>query len=142
MKAEELMVGDWVHYKMDLGKDGIYEKDIRINNIYGSEVNCELRGYEIISGKSSSNLYPIPLTPEILEGNANGGWCNYQSEPKGRSIYHIGEVAVYVEWERIVPSPYIEIHGLGDTFFKGYIDYVHQLQHALRLCGVEKEIVL
>lgn len=118
MKATELMIGDWISYG---------GKPVQVLQLS----RTEYKGFE-----------PIPLTPEILEKNANGGWCNYQSEPNGRSIYHIGEVAVYVEWEQIVPSPYIELQGLGDTFFKGYIDYVHELQHALKLCGINLEIKL
>jgi len=118
MKAQDLMIGDWISYGV---------KPVQVLQLS----DTEYKGFE-----------PIPLTSEILEENADGGWCNYQSEPEGRSIYHIGKVAVYVEWERIVPSPYIELHGLGDTFFKGYVNYVHELQHALRLCGIEKEIEL
>lgn len=130
------MIGDWVKFPNSI------EKIIDLPYIEGRGICASFAASATLFPVEVDELEPIPLTPEILEENANGGWCNYQSEPQRRSIYHIGEVAVYVEWERIVTSPYIELHGLGDTFFKGYIDYVHELQHALKLCGIEKEIML
>lgn len=153
MKVNELMLGDWVNYR----PGWINEESGKVEYESGQgfpvkiEMMYESRGEGLVQYNDGENdgieaaeyeLFPLPLTAEILEKNADGGWFNYQSEPKGRSIYHIGKVDLYVEWERIVPSPYIEIHGLGDTFFKGYIDYVHQLQHCLKLIGIDNDIVL
>lgn len=143
MKVEELMVGDLVHYKMDLGKGGIYEKDIRIYNIYGSEVNCELRGYETISGKSSSNLYPIPLTREILEKN---GFTNCETSELDREM---GNEFWYPGEDNYISDPDLMINLGKHSFlvrFTGSVvwklHYVHELQHFLRLVNYDKEIVL
>lgn len=141
MKAEELMVGDWV---MPLKK---------LKGIPGKVVTIE-GGTDIcwIDSKYYSCLFlcrdveGIPITPEILEKNSDGGFCYHDCPIIGyngkRSTYHIGRASLYVEWERISMKPYIEIHGLGDTFYKNYVACVHELQHALRLCGIEKEIML
>ena len=62
------------------------------------------------------NLMPIPLTPEILEKNgfSRNGLDIALFDRKG-----------------------------GDDFVgASNLQYVHELQHALRLCGIEKEIVL
>lgn len=140
MKANELMTGDWVLIKRTPSCEYPY-KICSINNYsilgedYADWIEVEA-GEEI----NLEDIKPIPLTAEILENNADGGWCNYSDAPSGRAIYHFGKVAIYVEWERY--QPYIELHGLGSTFFKDYIPSVHKLQHALRLCGIDKEIVL
>jgi len=152
MKIEDLMVGDWIHYKMDLGKDGIYEKDIRITNIYGCEVNCEVRGHEIISGKRLDNLEPIPLTPEILEKNGfkwtgSGDSTGWLSTPWGYdgiryNIYvglkkktievHSAHPELRTDSWRKVNKVSLEVCGC----------FVHELQHALRLCGINHEMIL
>lgn len=143
MKARDLMVGDCVHYKMDLGKDGIYEKDIRINNIYGSHVNCELRDYEIISGKSCSDLSPILLTPKILEKN---GFTNCETSELDREM---GNEFWYPGEDNYISDPDLMINLEKHNFlvrFTGSIvwklHYVHELQHFLRLVNYDKEIVL
>lgn len=146
MKAEELMVGDWVHYKMYLGKDGIYEKDIRINNIYGSEVNCELRGYEIISGKRSSNLYPIPLTSEILEKNGFKYTDNHTLQGSNTYLLRYEQNGFdYTITYKL--DDWFAVDSYDDRMYRIFEMEtgrwcVHQLQHALKLCGINKEIVL
>lgn len=154
-KATELMVGDWVYgLVVDEGNDldkiinRVPCKVTMINefgDIYtqgpfpidDEEYDGEWEWYDI---------EPIPLTPEILEKNTDGGFCDFRDPIIGykgkRSLYWIGKVGIYVEWERMIGVPYVEFQGLGDTFFKGYIKSLHELQHALRLCGIEKEIIL
>lgn len=134
MSVEEIMVGDWVHYKMDLGKDGIFEEDIKINNIHGCDVNCKVIDYEMISGMRLSNCYPIPLTPKLLEKNGfkyhktTDLWMWY--EPSKRPVH----LDMYTKkgWRLQINCNCIPCE----------CKYVHQLQHALRLCGIEKEIEL
>ena len=141
IRAEELMIGDRVHYKMNLGKDGIYEKDIQIINIYGCEVNCEVREHEIISGKRMDNLEPIPLTPEILEKNGFKSWEHgyIWKERVGMggqttSATSPIEIIIYEGGHSVIMNP----HEGKD--FQGSIDSVHELQHALHLCGINLEI--
>ena len=74
---------------------------------------------------------PIPLTPEILEKNF---------EPKGERWYWGDEFSdIDIDeftdglWEVTVWD--VEI-GMLDC--KIYISYVHELQHVLELCGIDR----
>jgi hypothetical protein len=64
-------------------------------------------------------IEPIPLTPEILKKN---GW---EERPKG-----------YVLYKKLCKNTFVV--NTADIQIK----YVHELQHALRLCEIDKEIVL
>lgn len=81
-----------------------------------------------------SLLRPIPLTPEILEKNfeKKALWGIYDD-------YYDFTIR---EWDGmfIVNYHYCEIP-MPDTQIVG-ISWVHELQHALRLCGIEKEIII
>jgi len=128
MKANELMLGDWVY---GLYPDGSrYKPPFRISAVDTYPSNRSPRivtagGY----GFQEEDLAPIPLTPEILEKNGFvnndlpfiNGWEQY-----GLFLYPAGE------GYRINCGQNVSM----------VIDTVHQLQHALKLCGIEKEIVL
>jgi hypothetical protein len=77
-------------------------------------------------------MFPIPLTPEILEKNgftrcgqvyANLQQCVGKFGDKRKSLFQDIRTG---EW------------GMNDV----WIDYVHELQHVLKLCGIEKSIEL
>jgi hypothetical protein len=81
-------------------------------------------------------IKPIPLMPEILEKN---GFI-LKEEEKG--VYGV-DIAPYYTRDDV---PF-EVFCDGEPFaiwFKDPVNikYVHQLQNAMRLCGIEKEIVL
>ena len=122
MKAEELMIGDWL-YHVD---------DVDISNpqiVTGILSNGEIYVDGVISDISDYN--PIPLTPEILEKNGFELLTDtWYFKPKERKPIHIRFVD-----EHIVVSINCSIIPMG-------LKHVHQLQHALRLCGISKEIVL
>ena len=142
MKANELMVGDWVKVT-HLNKIG---KAYRIDR-----ANEDGNGWVAVfdGDYHESLLEPIPLTPEILEKN---GWKLYDLEDIDWLIYdystncqnvRISENDTYgYKWWIVVSN----ILGEDEAGFKDrnhagiYCNYVHQLQHALRLCGIDKEI--
>jgi hypothetical protein len=74
-----------------------------------------------------SECKPIPLTPEILEKN---GFV-----VESRDCHD--EPLQYCE---LVDGLWIDIS--GENFFEGKLEYVHQLQHALGLCEINKTIEL
>ena len=127
MKVTDLMVGDWVNYKSpSSGK----LRPIKIQNIYGCEFNCEVENWNIISGKSISDTEPIKLTEEILVKNGfkkenqtiDGDYCKYT-------------LPMFVlNW----------CDTDGFWYQNGDItpNHVHELQHLLRLCGIEKELII
>lgn len=106
MKANELMIGDWViGGSGEPFKIGIIDPDFLFWN----------------------EIQPIPITPEILEKNG------FVVESRN---YHV-EPLQYCELE---DGLWIDIS--GENYFEGKLEYVHQLQHTLKLCETEKEIIL
>ena len=72
---------------------------------------------------------PIPLTPEILEKN-------------GFTLEHYsGDVMTGYWWTR---NDFVIHSSMNDAIGKNNFEYeyVHQLQHALRLCEIERTIEL
>jgi len=148
MKAKELMIGDWVQisefckYHGAIGriKTLIEHKDNE--NAYFKvflQNNTIHIGIEDIC---SDDIRPIPLTPEILEKNGFEKALQLSNtEPsdideEGNKHYSYNKTF----WGWWQPDNILSIpaNGLGWLNIK----YVHQLQHALRLCGIEKEITL
>lgn len=127
MKVDELMIGDWVivHARID--------RTAKIETVDLHSVKTSIGGPWIFD-----EIDPIPLTPEILEKN---GWKH-----KYYGIYRqtIGETITIdifpegcsVEDDRGSPNLYRLRYHLPA------LKFVHELQHALRLCGIEKEITL
>ena len=132
MNIKELSVGDWVMYRnrewqvcslyQFTGEVGLWRKDSQI---------CE----------NVADLTPIPLTPEILEKNGfticNG--CTSRWELEYRAY-----------WVKVTaPDDYSDVtiykkvaHGYRRIMDAVEITSVPELQHALRLAGIEKEIEL
>ena len=86
-----------------------------------------------------SELEPIPLTKEILEKNGfsgegyNMGVIGFHTDP----IPEVKDGYEVFIWKDMC----LEIkHGF--THLKRYTFYVHELQHALKICGIDKEIEL
>lgn len=79
--------------------------------------------------RSLVEFEPIPLTQEILEKN---GWILEW----GLEWNNDDAIDLMAEWEDDRFWWF-----LGDTPVVA-INYVHELQHVLRLCGIEKEIEL
>ena len=82
-------------------------------------------------------LKPIPLTPEILEKNG------FKKDEKVEEMYYlnwgIGNDCVSYDKETGIVRIF---HVFGHLVFVLPLSYVHELQHALRLCGIKKEIML
>ena len=123
MKAEELMIGDWVYSSFADVPCKVISIDTIINGFTSVQVSNVKWKKDIVS------LSPIPITPEILEKNGfSDDYRNYDYNLSyAQSCGDIIGVAIYGRKAAI-----------EDMDFK----YVHELQHALRLCGIEKEIVL
>lgn len=122
MKAIELMIGDLVR-KLERGGHSI---PVKIIAIYEHNADYETRDGH--TGCMSIHGYePIPLTEEIVGDRScpqvSIYWDDRKTEETGENWY---EVMIHTN------SCAAELH----------IRYVHELQHALRLCGIEKEIIL
>ena len=140
MKADELMIGDWVNV-LDFHLDGSpYTR--QVNGItkkhgtyylqFGSALSVEIDRCE-----------PILLTPEILEKN------RFVIKKKLAQMGNFGDsplIMWHFEDEPILRhfKHELEIHqnDTGKVHIHIPCEYVHQLQHALRLCGIDKTIEL
>lgn len=128
MEARDLMVGDWV---LD-GNHIAQVVSVTCDGIIGTTFN-ESSNIEVVE--------PIPLTSEILEKN---GWVYNNEVDKFFPQTWVGgglmlQGADDCGYRIVVTSDYDD-EDTNDTPF--IILYVHELQMALRLCKVNKEIVL
>jgi hypothetical protein len=156
LKISDLSVGDWVSFDMALLKiegDDIAtafvkkaQQPVQIKSILGDQ---DLIFAEVEAEDDFGTIYlkvehiqPIPITPEILE--ANGLFRHEIDKYNPHQVVlsnHFMMARTYddVEWWRVliydeeIPS---------EELFNGIVYSVHQLQHALHLAGVEKEINL
>lgn len=125
MDAKDLMIGDIVSVTPS-------SMLIRIAAIHRKKV-----AYHACNNSFSwvrvGLLQPIPLTPEILENNGFRKE-SYIEVVGGLDTYYLGEEIGSFRIHRLQKGYY--------QFGLAKINFVHQLQHALRLCGVRKEIEL
>lgn len=130
MKANELMIGDWVR--------PIGCNPFRIGSVLG-EMVCNDSDTQTWC---EDEIEPVPLTPEILEKNGFekqgfDGWLLVKRMGDG--------LAWSILWRTDCPSPHLWIDSYSSqtgSFSSFAVNYVYQLQHALRLCGIEKGIVI
>lgn len=162
MKANELMIGDWVKFDgrtfklCDVTVINPITNPALVTRSYirkdvESPTGCFNDALIIESALPLKDIYPIPLTAEILEKN---GFCVYgdQATYAEESDYYGKPTALRVQcnkygdlhiWIEYVYTEGREQHVVEyEPKLHLRTRYVHELQHALRLCGVEKEIVL
>lgn len=131
MKANELMIGDWVLVRRPLHR---CEK-VRVKSVIGNGT-IEAKTRDGLKAFGELVVKPIPLTKEILEKNG---------------FKQIGEKFIWGEIDddliEITPSinnSYRIKISVADLMIGCSIwcSYVHELQHALKLCAITKEIIL
>lgn len=127
MKENELMIGDWVTFQCFDGSS----INVRVTQIQSSALGMIYGRSETRSHWANvEDVKPIPLTLEILEKN---GFMN------GKDGYDIGIPLLY--WDKYCNAICGYTH--GDDIVEVFdCKCVHELQHALKLCGIEKEIEL
>lgn len=151
MKAEELMIGDWVYYSSKkhivqvVGISGIQYSFNQQDVILYGDCFKDFDGRGRWESHTTKSLSPIHLTQEILEKN---GFKEGKLNISPQYCLDDNNVFIGVTLEDI-PDKHKGIDiTKGRQYFQLDISrmkeplYVHQLQHALRLCGINKEIVL
>ena len=135
MKANELMIGDWVECVDSTHKEKVYAQ---IDAIEEGQtcilVRLDNRNWFL----DISFIKPIPLTRNILESN---GWSPVEGVCAS-ILRHNGYNLSILHWAKHGVNLTIDKGGYGPNLVCMPIYYVHELQHALRLCGIEKEIIL
>lgn len=156
LKISDLSVGDWVEIdqaELNIPSDDLatayiekLRKPIRIKGI-SEDSDMVLADIEVVDEWTSimmkcEHLRPIPITAEILE--KNGLYRHERDDDNPERIvlsnyFIMARTWTDVDWWRVliydeeIPSK---------ELFNGIIYSVHQLQHALRLAGIDKEINL
>lgn len=130
MKPEELMIGDLVMH----GFGGIG----KITEIDSKTVVIKDDGFDTGDGMNEvsfalNELKPIPVTAETLEKNGF-----YYENNVGHVLEHYDYEIIYNMWGHELRILENRKQILNLEYFDKM--YVHELQHALRLCGINKEI--
>lgn len=120
MKTSELMIGDWVEMNLSPSVHKYYFKaQIVVSNLVSLEANFDF------------DAKPIPLTEEILKANGwnkNGAYNDYILR---------GDIDDFIGYNADNKHVRINIDG-WNAKQEVYVsaNFVHELQHALRLCGL------
>lgn len=135
MKATELMIGDWVMFN---------HNPVRVAILGAADKSIGLAAGKNVFGQPFSMIDPIPITAEILEKNGfkkqyGNDWCYYKYKDDDTSK----ESLYYILYD--IDSLYLEIAAFTNAsgeYNRMGVCYVHELQHTLKLCGIDKEIDL
>lgn len=138
------MVGDWFNFLIDIeGGDTEYDPQ---NEVYQPMQVRDITSFGVNDGEVSSyegvvndiaQLQPIPITSELLEKN-------FTYDPYGTYFFGGDYIEVYIKeytdglWRVEVDE--IEMSSLPT--WRMFVSNVNELQHALRLAGIEKTIEL
>lgn len=130
LKISDLSVGDWVYVKWK--DDDRWQGQIRETSCTG-RLEARLLDDTPFKVRCTIELVePIPITPEILKAN---GFLHNGKRWYTPELFTLERWSD--NWTIIIDC------ACGDYVCEVYtIKYIHQLQHALRLAGVEKEIVM
>ena len=151
MKAKELMIGDFVAINEPDNYHGYIGKVCIINDVTGYiTVFIENHDYHDVL---CDDMQPIPLTPEILEENGfkedirTDAWgrpstkARSWTDTKDFDEDDIG-YEYYISLRYYKDEWLLQISTNHRSAFNAIVAHVHELQHALKLCGIEKEIQL
>ena len=131
IRIEDLSIGDWVVLE---------NQPFKVIGINPPYVDLLGNGNRLrLSDIDNDNLSPIRLTPEILEKNGFDAYGNeyYMYDDGKKHRVYISNRNKYWKFEHCE-------FGIGCVFNDMMCEllHTHQLQHALRLAGVGKEIEL
>lgn len=124
MKTSELMLGDWVRFYPS-------GESVRVERLTAAMIKDD----GSLCYNDCTDYAPISITGDILEASG----IRYKPSP-----------CIYL-WQSSCKSYHVYMMNIIDDIWsitvkgkKGEVDiygrYVHELQHALRLCGIDFEI--
>ena len=137
LTAKDLMIGDWVYYKDKK------QMPCRVISIIGNYIRFD-DGTQQDWMSDVKNFTPIPLTAEILvkigfvKGEEVSDTPPYDQDEEGNMYYSFRGELKFWGWWQPDNTYYIPANAMGDIIIR----YVHELQHALRLAGIDKEITI
>ena len=130
INIKELSIGNWVKFPCGI------DKIVDLPYVEGKGMCASFAASATLFPVSVKDLEPIEITPEILEKNGF-----YED---GNDVY-VDDNSYFIPHSSGFDAGKWETHinpteGIGD--FDGKLKYVHQLQNALKLCGINKKIEL
>lgn len=127
MDCKDLMIGDCVNV------NGL---NLKVGAIHADEIGVFDHDCKIYwcSDDGLDSIDPIPLTVDILVKNG------FDFTKRDYGVYCKEDKYGDVELSKDKNGFYWSIN--TDEYEILRIDYVHQLQHLLRLCGVDKELTI
>ena len=135
MKATDLMIGDWVRVKRT-------QKIVKVKEVRQSCIYTEDNGYEY------NEVEPIPLTNDILIRNGFSSLTDEMFSACETETYSNQELKIYLSHIGCEYNPVQLVVYMGYEPQERVVlrmmpcQYVHELQHAFRLCKIKKEIKL
>lgn len=124
LTSKDLMIGDWIQDSFgNIGQ--VYRLDPGRVHLRLLQERPQDEEYIV------HDIEPISLTPKILEKNGF-----YRREIPTRD-----EIGHYYHRTTDPCSIFVRMSFGDGRDFGNEIQYVHELQHLLKLCGIDKEIV-
>lgn len=137
LTSRDLMVGDWL---MHANGTPMQVKMIVFGHFACGEKYTNFWEY-------NNKFEPIPLTPEILEKSGFNDSI-IEAQKRIRFVVLCKEYQITYSFNSNWFSIYKNANVSGSDYpificaFQERIKYIHELQHALKLCGIDKEIVI
>lgn len=127
--VRELSIGDYIRVKMcKWDYDDPDTLDAKVLAIESNSVGVGYDNCGIVMSAFVEDLQPIPITTEVLEKLSNGRKRYHAYMVEGIRVRPLGNDEYRVGTER------------GVIYVK--VQYIHELQHAMRLAKIDKEIEL
>ena len=155
LKISDLSVGDWVQINGRLRKVSVTADtwDGKSDALVGYIRHEWPNGYKEVHYKPIEAVKPIPITAEILEKNGftrrSGEFPIYEYTTLLGKMLRITVVSLNHPYSYIacrIEDTSKELHEFGRIPVSSSVDrspiHIHDLQHALRLAGVDREINL
>jgi len=139
MQVNELMVGNYVRHKKTKNIIWIFEID---ND--RELINNESDGYCSERNISINDIEPIPLTLDVLEklgfsGEGSTACVHAKCYTLSAEKYKLNlTIADYGKYKRLL----LNVDSVDAECFNIKCNYLHELQNALRLCGIKFDFKL
>ena len=146
MKATGLMIGDWVNYSILNLNAKVFS--ILGNHTIGIKFVDKNNKVEAIHGLIEATINPIPLTEDILVKNGFEYAFNEVSKMQNKQLLvaNIGSHYIEIRLDKRNVAIWYDYDEDGDGVYSDVLidlpHNVHNFQHLLRLCGIDKELII
>lgn len=135
MRVEELEIGDWVSFKDE--PSTVLSIESRENLGKYATVKS---GTKIHDDEAILSFKPIRITPRILKEN---GFIDWEDHTSHHFEWKMNETDIHITLDSTDKDfCFISIYNKGIADFSTYKNKVHELQHAIRLCEIDKKFYL